>query len=90
MTARYAALPPALVIALVKRHGTRTPAILGDAKVKADLGREFAENLTEREVAYLVREEWARSADDILWRRTKCGLDASAVARETLAAHVGA
>jgi glycerol-3-phosphate dehydrogenase len=90
MTARYAALPPALVIALVKRHGTRTPAILGDAKVKADLGREYAENLTEREVAYLVREEWARSADDILWRRTKCGLDASAVARETLAAHVGA
>ena len=89
ITARYAALPPALVSALVKRHGTRAVTILGDAKTKADLGREFAEHLTEREVAYMVAEEWARSADDILWRRTKCGLDASAAARETLAAHLG-
>ena len=89
LASRHPALPADLVTALVKRHGTRAAGILGDAKVRADLGREFAENLTEREIDYLVREEWARSADDILWRRTKCGLGATAAARETLAAHLG-
>ena len=74
---------------LVKRHGTRAIAVLGDANSPADLGREFAENLTEREVDYLLQHEWARRADDILWRRTKCGLGATAAQREALVAHVG-
>ena len=46
--------------------------------------------LTEREAAYMVEREWARTADDLLWRRTKCGLGADAAAREALAAFVGA
>ena len=40
----------------------------------ADLGRVFGADLTEREVLYLMRQEWAVQADDVLWRRTKLGL----------------
>ncbi|TLY66775.1 MAG: glycerol-3-phosphate dehydrogenase, partial [Gammaproteobacteria bacterium] len=39
-----------------------------------DLGRELLPQLYEREVEYLTREEFARTAEDILWRRTKLGL----------------
>jgi glycerol-3-phosphate dehydrogenase len=60
--------------ALLARHGTRTGALLGDAQTVADLGRDFGGTLTEREIAFLVEHEWVRSADDVLWRRTKAGL----------------
>ena len=59
---------------VARRHGTLAPTVLGDAKGAADLGEDFGNGLTAREVDYFVREEWARSADDVLWRRTKCGL----------------
>lgn len=90
LAARRPALPLALLAELVKRHGTHADDVLGDAKSLADLGRAFTPTLTEREVDYLQRTEWARSADDILWRRSKCGLGASAAQRDALAAHVGA
>jgi D-erythritol 1-phosphate dehydrogenase len=90
LAARHGSLQKTLVTDLVRRHGTRATEVLGDAKTRADLGREFAENLTEREVDYMVRQEWARRADDILWRRTKCGLGATAEQHATLAAHLGA
>jgi glycerol-3-phosphate dehydrogenase len=40
----------------------------------ADLGHVFGADLTEAEVAWLMQEEWARTPDDILWRRSKLGL----------------
>ena len=43
-----------------------------------DLGEDFGTGLSQREVDYLVAEEWARNADDIVWRRTKPGLKLSA------------
>jgi glycerol-3-phosphate dehydrogenase len=52
------------------------------------VGRDFGNGLTEREVDYMVREEWARTADDVLWRRSKCGLGLAAAARERVAAYV--
>ena len=52
----------------------------------ADLGEDLGEGLTEREVAYLVEQEWARSADDILWRRTKLGLHGGAALKARLEA----
>jgi glycerol-3-phosphate dehydrogenase len=52
------------------------------------MGEDFGAGLTEREIDYLRREEWAVSADDILWRRTKCGLPMTAAQREHVAAHV--
>ena len=48
--------------------------VLGDAKVEADLGKNFGANLTEREVNWLVENEFARTAEDIVWRRSKLGL----------------
>ena len=59
---------------LFKSYGLETYAILGEAKSLADCGRHFGHGLTEREVEHLVRNEWARTAEDILWRRTKLGL----------------
>jgi len=74
MHKRYAGLSRELVEGIVRRHGTRTTRVLGDAIDAGDLGRHFGAGLTEREVDYLVAEEWAQTAEDVLWRRTKCGL----------------
>lgn len=59
---------------LARAYGTRAAAILGDAKGPADLGGFLAGDLTPAEVDYLVRFEWARTAEDVLWRRSKLGL----------------
>ncbi len=74
MRARYQGLPRDLVEGVVRRHGSRAPRVLGEAKRLEDLGRNFGAGLTAREVEYLRAEEWAMSAEDVLWRRTKCGL----------------
>jgi glycerol-3-phosphate dehydrogenase len=60
--------------------------VLGDASQIEALGRHFGGGLTEREVEYLVAEEWAETADDILWRRTKCGLHMKQPERDAVAA----
>lgn len=67
-------IDPGLIERLVHTYGTRTETILAGAAVTADLGRDFGAGLTEAEVRYLVRNEWAKSSEDILWRRTKLGL----------------
>ena len=59
---------------LIKAYGTETVEVLGDAKTAADLGENFGSNLTAREVSWLVRKEYARCAEDIVWRRSKLGL----------------
>lgn len=86
LCARYPRLPAALLRALLARHGTRTTLVLGDADTTAGLGRDFGGTLFEREIAFLVEHEWARSADDVLWRRTKAGLPMSAAQRDAVAA----
>jgi len=63
---------------LVRLYGTRARTILGLAKSMADLGRNFGGDLYEAEVRYLIASEWAVTADDVLWRRTKRGLHLSA------------
>lgn len=60
---------------LFRLYGTRARSILGDATKLDDLGQGFGADLTSAEVQYLIREEWARSAEDVLWRRTKRGLN---------------
>jgi glycerol-3-phosphate dehydrogenase len=47
---------------------------VGQARRWADLGRNFGAGLSEAEIDYLRREEWARTGEDVLWRRTKLGL----------------
>ncbi len=59
---------------LVRAYGTRAEHILGEAQEPGDLGEDFGAGLREAEVLYLVREEWAESAADIVWRRSKLGL----------------
>lgn len=71
------ALPKSLLVRLARRHGGLTSDLLGDARSAADLGRHIGHDLYEREVVYLMQHEWARSPDDILWRRTKAGLHLS-------------
>ncbi len=85
---RYAFLEPAWRDRLVSAYGTLLPAVLGDAATLAECGQHFSHGLTEREVTYLIRHEWARTAEDILWRRTKLGLRFSAEESAELAAAV--
>ena len=59
---------------LVKAYGVEAFDVLGEAKTKADLGQDFGADLTEREASWLVEKEFARSAEDIVWRRSKLGL----------------
>jgi glycerol-3-phosphate dehydrogenase len=76
--ARWPLLPPALTTRLAHLYGTRMTRILGSAQLMSDLGEQFENHLTAAEVNYLVANEWARSAEDILWRRTRLGLRSSA------------
>ena len=85
MHRRYAGVGRELVEGIVRRHGNRAPRILGDAQTPEGMGRGFGGGLTQREVEYLVTDEWAETADDILWRRTKCGLHMDAGEREAVA-----
>ncbi len=85
---RYPKLPPGLLDALARRHGTLAARVLGQAQTEAELGEYFGGGLHAAEVDYLVAREWAREADDILWRRTKCGLRIDADGRARLAYHL--
>jgi glycerol-3-phosphate dehydrogenase len=78
---RHPTLPPLWLARLVRRHGVLAEAILGGAQRESDLGRNFGGGLYERELRHLLEHEWAREADDVLWRRTKCGLHMSAAER---------
>ena len=70
----YPFLSPEHARRLVRAYGTKSRQILGKATGAADLGRIFGDTLTEAEVRYLMREEWAIRAEDVLWRRSKLGL----------------
>ncbi len=65
---------PRLARRLVRTYGTEAFLLLDGAGSMADLGRDFGAGLTEAEVNWLIRNEFAHSAQDILWRRTKLGL----------------
>ena len=71
---RWPFLPALVAERMAHGYGTRIEAVLGNAASWGELGQDFGNGLTEAEAAYLVRHEWARSAEDILWRRTKLGL----------------
>ena len=88
LAGRYSELPVDLLRVVAHRHGTRAAAILDDARTVADLGEDFGQGLTAAEIDYLVDEEWARTGEDVLWRRTKCGLGMPQANRERVAAYV--
>ena len=74
MQKRYPALNEDLLKRLCHAYGTRITLILGDGKTQPDLGQNFGAGLYEIEAKYLINHEWATSAEDILWRRSKLGL----------------
>ena len=80
--ARYPKLPEVIKRAIFRRHGTLSDEVVGDG----ELGEDYGASLTERELRYLVEHEWAQSAEDVLWRRTRLGLILTSAEAEGLAA----
>jgi glycerol-3-phosphate dehydrogenase len=80
---RYSALPAAMRQRLARAYGTRVAQVLGAATSPEQMGAELAPGLHECELEYLCQHEWAQTAEDVLWRRSKLGLhcDAAAVDR---------
>jgi len=83
---RYPFLDAGMARRFIRRHGTEAAAILGDAKRLEDCGRHFGCGLTEREVAWMIAHEWARTPEDVLWRRSKLGLHLDAAGQQALGA----
>ena len=79
---------PAFLERLARRYGSLTGEVLWDARSEADLGEPLGGGLTEREVRYLAEREWAREPEDVLWRRTKCGLHMTAPERDAASARI--
>jgi glycerol-3-phosphate dehydrogenase len=74
LVARHPFLSTREAARLAGAYGTTAHAILGTATRREDLGRDFGAGLGEAEVRHLMTREWARTADDVLWRRSKLGL----------------
>ena len=85
---RYSGLPGQLVAALLRRHGTLIGEVLGDAESTGTLGAHLGADLYTREVDYFISREWARTGEDVLWRRTKCGLHLTATERQAVEDYV--
>lgn len=82
-------MPEPLVSRLARAYGTRLQKLIGDATSHDALGRDFGGGLHEAEIRYLEAYEFARTADDILWRRTKRGLHMTEAQREAVKRFVG-
>lgn len=85
LTARYPFLDAGTVDRVARAYGTRADSWLNGAEGWQALGKNFGAGLTAAEVEFLRSEEWAESAEDILWRRTKLGLRLSAAEQKELA-----
>jgi glycerol-3-phosphate dehydrogenase len=84
--ARYPKVAPEILRAVFRRHGTLAAEVLGDG----ELGEHIGAGLTEREILYMREREWARTAEDVLWRRSKTGLHLDAQESERVAKVIGA
>ena len=80
----YSFLSESAAARLVRLYGTRARNLLGSAKTPESLGAKFGPVVTEAEVSYLMAHEWAMTAEDVLWRRTKAGLVTSKPDAEAL------
>lgn len=74
LRARHPFLTDFWATRLIRAYGTEAEAILGEAASAAALGRDFGATLTEAEVRWLMAREWARTAEDVVWRRSRLGL----------------
>ncbi|MDO6415211.1 glycerol-3-phosphate dehydrogenase [Sphingomonas sp. BIUV-7] len=90
LTAARPGLPEALLRRLARAYGTCVDRLLGAAGTVADLGEDLGGGLSAREVDYLREREWARTAEDILYRRSKLGLHVPKGTAERLTAYLAA
>jgi D-erythritol 1-phosphate dehydrogenase len=81
----YPWMPRKLVQHYGRLYGSRTKDVVGKADSLAGLGRHFGSNLYEAEARYLVAKEWAQTAEDVLWRRTKHRLHLTDAEQKTFA-----
>jgi glycerol-3-phosphate dehydrogenase len=88
--ARYPWLPPALLARYARAYGTRMDVLLSGRTSMSDMGEQVVPGLYEAEASYLVAHEWASSAADILWRRSKLGLHLPPGSARQLDAWLGA
>ncbi len=84
---KYSFMTQRNVRRIFRAYGTESEHIFGGARFAQDMGKSFG-LLTERELAHLIEKEWARTADDILWRRSKLGLHLSSADQEALHLHL--
>jgi glycerol-3-phosphate dehydrogenase len=87
---QHAWLPARLAHRYARAYGTRAERVVGNAQSLAELGHAFTSDLYEAELRYLREVEWARTAYDVLWRRTKLGLHVEPDTRDTLATDIDA
>ncbi len=90
MRGRHGGFPPTLIDRLCRAYGTTAERILGGAVDTRGLGEEIAPDLYEAELQHLKDREWARSAEDVLWRRSKLGLRYDRAQAERVRAWLGA
>jgi glycerol-3-phosphate dehydrogenase len=89
LRAEYDFLHERDAVRIGRAYGTRAGRWLGGARRWEDLGRQFGAGLSEAEIAYLRAEEWAVTAEDVLWRRSKLGLHMTEPERDAVAAYMG-
>ena len=70
-------LPPEMLLRLARAYGTRLDMVMGEARALRDLGHKLGGDLYTAELRYLVEHEFVRTAEDVLWRRSKLGLHLS-------------
>lgn len=80
----YPELDTALLHRLAQSYGSDSYKVLSGVKTNSDLGQHFGATLYQREAEYLCRHEWAKTAEDILWRRSKLGLNFNSGQAQTL------
>ncbi|MFA6266376.1 MAG: glycerol-3-phosphate dehydrogenase [Pseudolabrys sp.] len=90
MRTRWPFLPEPMARRILRAYGLRAERFLGEAQTLDELGPILTGDLTAAEVRYLVENEWAETADDILWRRSKLGLTATPVERDGLSQLIAA
>ena len=74
LKADYPFLDAFTLTRMMRSYGTETRAILAGAGSYRDLGQDFGERLSEAEVRWLMKHEFAQTAEDVVWRRGKLGL----------------
>ncbi len=88
LSARHPWLPTDVAARWARSYGSEATKLLDGATGRADLGEDFGAWLTAREVDWLRREEWAETAEDILWRRTKLGLSVTSAGAAAVSAYL--